>query len=122
MNSVLAIAGLLGLVVGAGIYWVASALTQHIPILLQGGTSAVIAFTILLLISLAEMPMMLFGLRHMSRSQTTPRGLVIGTFTVFVMFAAVYASIFVLLTGQLAWGYVLVALCLVRYTTGVLLK
>ena len=122
MNPVIGIAGLLGLLAGAAVYWVAGLLAQRIPILIQGDAGAVIAFAILLLISLAEMPIMLFGLRHMARSQATPPGLVIGTFTLFVMFAGVYASVFVLITGQWAWGLVLVALCLGRYATGVLLK
>ena len=122
MNPVLAIAGLIGLLVGAGIYAGAGALAQHIPTLLQGGVGAAIVFAILLLISLAEMPMMLFGLRHMTRSQTMPRVLVVGTFTFFVMFAAVYASVFVLITGEFEWGLALAALCLVRYAGGAMLK
>ena len=115
-------AGLLGLLAGGVIYWGAGALAQHIPILLQGGPGVAIAFAILLLISLAEMPMMLFGLRHMARSPTTPRGFMIGTFAAFVMFAAIYASVFVLISGELVWGMVLAALCLVRYAGGAVLK
>ena len=65
---------------------------------------------------------MLVGLRYLVRSQNTPRALVIGAFTVFVMFASVYASVFVLLTGEFTWGLVLAALCLVRFTGGSLLK
>jgi hypothetical protein len=122
LNPVIAIAGIFGLLAGAGIYWGATALAQHIPTLLQGGMGVAIAFVILLLISLAEMPMMLFGLRQMARSQTSPRGLVIGTFIVFVMFAAIYASVFVLITGEFAWGLVLVTLCVVRYAGGAVLK
>lgn len=121
MNPAVAIAGLLGLLGGAVIYWGAGALVQHLPILLSGAGAA-IAFAVLLLISLAEMPMMLFGLRQMARSQTMPRGLMMGTYVLFVMFAAIYASIFVLITGEFAWGMLLAALGLVRYAGGAVLK
>ena len=122
MSPVLAISGLFGLLAGAAIYLGAGALAQHIPILFRGGAGAAIAFVALLLISVAELLVMLFGLRHMAHSTTMPRVLVIGTFTVFVMFAAVYASVFVLITGEFAWGLALAALCLVRYAGGALLK
>ncbi|HEX7593802.1 MAG TPA: hypothetical protein VF429_06490, partial [Anaerolineae bacterium] len=62
------------------------------------------------------------GLRQMARSQTTPRALVIGTFAVFVIFASVYASIFVVLTNKFAWGLVLAALCLARFASGMFVK
>ncbi len=114
--------GLVGLGLGVAIYFGAGAVSAHIPTLVQGGIGAVIVFSILLLISLAEMPMMLFGLRQMARSQTTPRALMIGTFAVFVVFASVYASIFVLLTGAMAWGLVLAALGLARFAGGVWVK
>ena len=104
------------------IYASAGATSQRISILLQGGAAPAIAFATILLISLAEIPMMLFGLAQMVRSQTTPRWLVIGTFMVFVMFASVYASVFVLLTGEFAWGLVLAGISLVRFAGGALLK
>jgi uncharacterized membrane protein len=116
------VAGLIGLLLGAAIYFGAGSIAVRIPILIQSSVGAVIVFAILLLISLAEMPMMLYGLRQMARSQTTPRALVIGTFTVFVIFASVYASIFVVLTNEFAWGMVLAALCLARFAGGMLVK
>jgi hypothetical protein len=111
-----------GLLAGAGIYLGAAAIAQHIPILLQSSAGAAIVFAALLAFSLAEMPMMLIGLRHMARSQVTPRVLLIGLFTIFVMFAAVYASVFVLVTGEIALGLLLAALCFVRYAGGAVLK
>ena len=121
MNPILAIFGLVGLLAGAGIYGGAGAFAQRLPILLSGVGSAV-AFAFLLLISLAELPLMLFGLRYMVRSTTMPRGFVTAAFTIFVMFAAVYASIFVLVTGEFSWGLALAALSLVRYAGGAFLK
>jgi hypothetical protein len=110
------------LFVAAGIYFGAGSIAVRIPILIQSSVGVVIVFAILLLISLAEMPMMLYGLRQMARSQTTPRALVMGTFAVFVIFASVYASIFVVLTNEFAWGLVLAALCLARFASGMLVK
>jgi hypothetical protein len=118
----LTVFGLVGLGLGAAIYSGAGAVAARVPVLVQGGVGAAVAFAILLVISLAEMPMMLFGLRQMARSQTTPYALLIGTFTVFVMFASVYASVFVLITGEFAWGLLLAALCLARFAGGAWLK
>ena len=122
MNPALVISGTVGLLAGAVVYWGADAVAQRIPILVQGGVGAAIVFVTLLLISLVEIPMMLVGLRYLVRSQITPRALVIGAFAVFVMFASVYGAVFVLLTGEFTWGLVLTALCLVRFTGGMLLK
>lgn len=116
------VSGLIGLAVGAAIYLSASAVTARIPILIQSSIGVVIVFAILLTISLAEMPMMLFGLRQMARSPSTPRVLLIGTYTVYVTFASVYASIFVVLTNEFTWGLVLAALCVARFAGGALIK
>ena len=122
MRRDLTLFGLVGIGLGASNYFCARALSARIPILIQGGISAAIAFVVLLLISLAEMPMMLFGLQQMARSATTPRALLIGTFTVFVIFASVYASVFVLITGEIVWGLVLAALSLPRFVGGLWVK
>ena len=65
---------------------------------------------------------MVFGLRQMARSSPTPRRLIQATFAFYAMFAAVYAAIFVLLTGQILWGGALAALCLVRFASGVMVR
>jgi hypothetical protein len=118
----LAIAGGAGLLCGVGIYVGASALSTRLPTLLQGEIVVAITFVFLFAIALMEIPMMLFGLRQMARSPSTPRRLVLGTFTVYVAFAAVYASAFVLLTGQIVLGLVLAAVCFVRLVSGVWIK
>lgn len=112
----------MGLLLGAAIYFGASAVAARIPILVHGGVGVAIVFAILLLISLAEMPMMLFGLRQMARSSATPRVFLIGTYTIFVVFASVYASIFVLATAEFALGLALAALCVARFVSGVWIK
>jgi len=111
--------GIIGLATGAGIYAGASALSARIPLLLQGTIVTAITLVILLSLALLEIPMMLFGLRQMARSHSTPRRLIVGTFGFYVAFAAVYASAFVLLTGQIALGLVIAAVCLARLVSGI---
>ena len=122
IENQLTLPGFAGIVLAFLIYAVASGLSTVIPILLQGNLLSAIAFALCLLISLIEIPVMIFGLRQMMHSATTPRRLIAGTFGFYVMFAAVYASIFVLLTGQIAWGVALVGLCFVRFASGLVLR
>jgi len=96
--------------------------SARIPTLLQDTITMVVVFSIFLLISLAEMPMMLFGLRKMAQATGTPRIFVAGTFAVFVTFAAVYATVFALLTSGSAGGHLLAALCVARFVSGVWIK
>lgn len=67
----------------------------------------------LLLFSLAEIPLMLFGMRHMVSSASGAR-LATLTNAAFTFFAAVYAAPFLLLTGRVGIGIMLAGLCLVR--------
>ncbi len=122
MKLNVALPGLVGIILAFLLYAFASALSTIIPILLQGNLLMVIALAFFLALSFIEIPMMIFGLREMAHSATTPRRLVAGTFAFYVMFAAVYASIFVLLTGQIVWGSALAALCLVRFASGLALR
>lgn len=113
------LSGSLGLLIGASVYAGASALSVRIPILLQGIIVLAMALVIFLALALLEIPLMVFGLRQMARSTTTPRRVVLVTFGIFVAFAAVYASLFVLLTGQITLGLVIVAVCVARLGSGV---
>lgn len=122
MKRDLVISGCIGLVCAAIVYAVASFASTIIPILLQGNLLIAITFVCCLVLSLVEIPMMIFGLRQMSKSATTPHRLVIATFGFYVMFASVYAAIFVLLTGQISWGSALAALALVRLASGIALR
>ena len=121
MRCDLIVPGVIGLLVAAGTYAGASAVASYLPLLFQG-IGAVVVFMVLLAISLAEIPLMLYGLRQMARSSSTPRLMLVGTYTIYVMFGSVYASIFVLLTGQVAWGLALAALCVVRFASGPWIK
>jgi hypothetical protein len=119
MKRDLALAGIIGLLIGAGVYAGASALSTRLPILLSGVILGVTAFAFFFLLALIEVPLMVFGLRQMARSHSTPRRLVLATFGFYVAFASVYASAFVLLTGQIALGLVIAAMCLARLVSGV---
>ncbi|MBI5029637.1 MAG: hypothetical protein HZB51_03865 [Chloroflexi bacterium] len=122
MKLTVTIPGLIGIALAFLLYAVASALSTIIPILLQGNLWLAILFLFFLALSFIEIPMMIFGLRQMAHSATTPRRLVAGTFAFYAMFAAVYASIFVLLTGQIGWGSALAALSFVRFASGIALR
>lgn len=121
MKRDLVVSGFIALLLGAGVYSAASALSTRLPILLPWTIGVAIAFSVLLLLSLAEIPMMLFALRQMARG-TTSRRFVVAAFAAYVAFASVYASIFVLLTGQVLLGLGLAALGVVRFATGALIR
>jgi hypothetical protein len=71
--------------------------------------------------ALAEMPMMVLALRTMRRGKTLPL-LAALTNVAYVMFAAVYAGIFLLLTGDETLGLVMASLSVVRFGSGVFVR
>lgn len=115
-------AGVLGFGLGMAIFAGASALSPLVPILLRTRLVVILAFVFLLVLSVIEMPLMIVALRQMVRRHSTSPRLVRATFAIFVMFAAIYAAMFVLLTGQILWSIVLVGLCLVRFASGVFVR
>jgi hypothetical protein len=122
MKSTLLAAGIVGLLVGWLIYWGGSFVSSRIPILVQSHVGAAIMFAVLLALSVTEMPLMVFGLRQMARRVSAPQPLLFGTYFIYVTFASVYAAVFVLATGLVAWGLALAALALARFASGVLVK
>ncbi len=124
MKRDIALSGFIGLLIGAIIFVAARWIKHYIPSLVSGFAGTAIVFAILLSLALAEMPMMLFALRRMAHSPTTPRTLVAGTNMGYVMFASIYASVFVLTTGDhyYSLGSVLAALGLLRFASDVLVK
>jgi len=122
MRRDIVVFGIVGLLFAAAIYLAASAVSTRLPLFVQGTVGVAITFGFLLILSLVEIPVMVFGLRQVARSASTPRRLILATFAFYVMFASVYASIFVLLTGQILWGVALSALCLVRFASGVMVR
>lgn len=68
----------------------------------------------LLVFSLAEIPLMIFGMRYMGSSASGKR-LVTLVNVAFTFFAAAYAVPFLLLTGRVGIGLALAALSMVRF-------
>ncbi|MCL4396717.1 MAG: hypothetical protein M1482_18260 [Chloroflexi bacterium] len=122
MKKSILVPAVLGLVFCGGIYAGAVLVSSRIPVLVQGAFGEVVLFLFLLCISVAEMPLMLFGLRLMAHSPSTARPLLAGIFAVYVTFAGVYASVFVLLTGEFLWGLALAALGVARSASGALVR
>ncbi len=118
MKRDLAISGIIGLLIGGGIFGAAIALSAVLPRLIENVIVVGMLFVILLGIAVAEIPMMSLGLKQMVRGKT-PRALVVAVFLIYVTFASVYASILVLLTGAILLSLGLAALALVRFASGV---
>ncbi len=74
---------------------------------------------LLLLFSLAEIPLMTFGMRQMVGTPSGAR-LAVWTNGAFTFFAAVYAVPFLLLTGRVGIGVAMAALCWVRFASALL--
>jgi hypothetical protein len=65
-------------------------------------------------LSLAEIPVMIFAMRYLLAQQQGHYAFVLGVNALFVFFAAVYGTPVLLLTGSLAWSWILCGLGLVR--------
>jgi len=121
LRSQLALSGLAGVAGGVALTGGAVFLVRRggLPPLVTGtGTWALLGF--LLFFSLAEIPLMLFGMRRLADSPTGTRMAVL-TNAAFTFFAAVYAAPFLLLSGRIGIGLAMAGLCLVRYLSAVLL-
>jgi hypothetical protein len=110
--------GLLGL--GGAVFATALclfAVSQNwLPLLVSNPYLVWSLFAFLAIFSLAEIPLMIFGIKRMARS-VDPRGIYVALATnvIYVLFGAVYALPFILLTGRLADGLALAALAIVRF-------
>jgi len=119
LRSQLALSGLVG--VGGGGALIAGALylarrSGLAP--LVTGPAAWALLGLLLCFSLAEIPLMIFGLRQMAAGPSGTR-LAVLTNAAFTFFAAVYAVPFLLLTGRVGISLALTSLCLVRFAGAV---
>ncbi len=113
----LLLAGVAGLVGGAILAWLSALIVRRelIPILI-GGRWAGAVFAFLLALSLAEIPLMVYGLRKIVVTDTPGLDWAAAvTNSAFVAFAAVYGGAFILLTGRIGWGLALCGLGLVRF-------
>jgi hypothetical protein len=115
LRSQLAISGGVGVVGGAVLMGGALFLlrrTSLTPLVSGLGTWVLLAF--LLIFSVAEIPLMIAGMRHMVGA-VSGTWLVTLTNVAFTFFAAAYAVPFLLLTGWVSVGFALASLSLVRF-------
>ncbi len=95
-------------------WWLPVLLTS--PILVGG------LFLFLIVFSLAEIPVMIFGIRRIATSvNPKARYLALLTTTGYILFGAVYAAPFILLTGRVGLGVALAGLSVVRFITALIL-
>jgi hypothetical protein len=113
------LAGLLlaGLLVAVCVWLVAGGILH--PLLPQPLIAAFLA-VVFGGLSLAEIPMMVFAIRHLAVERQAADGLVLGLNALFVSFAAVYAAPVLLLSGSLGWGLALAALSPLRLAASLL--
>jgi hypothetical protein len=72
-------------------------------------------------LSLVEIPLMVFALRHLAAGQRGNRRLLPALNALYVFFAGVYGAPVLLITGNLVWGWILCGLGLIRLATTLLL-
>jgi hypothetical protein len=114
-RSQLALSGALGVVAASALMGGGLFLWHRIDLKpLVSGRLLWLLLGFLLFFSVAEIPVMIFGMRHMGSSDSEKR-LVALVNLVFTFFAAVYAFPFLLLTGRVGIGLALAALSLVRF-------
>lgn len=70
--------------------------------------------------SLVEVPLMVFAMRRLLVERPSNRRAVTGLNAVYVLFAAIYALPVFFFTGNLAWGWILSALSLLRFATSLI--
>ncbi len=118
----MALAGGVGLVLGAAIFLGAQRFSAILPALIRGTEGIVVLFGLLLTIALGEIPVMLFGLRQLGSHATMPRGFALTAYAGYVAFAWVYASVMVLVTGAEALAWTIGATSFFRFFSGIWLK
>ena len=78
-------------------------------------------FLFLAFFSIVEIPLMIYGIRHVATgANPKARYLALLTNTGYVLFAAVYAAPFILLTGELWFGAALAMLGVVRLIAAII--
>ncbi len=114
LRSRLALSGGLGVVGGAALTGGAVFLLRRgIPSPLISGYWAWLLLAFLVCFSVAEIPVMILGMRQVVKN-APGRGLVELINFIFTFFAAIYAAPFLLLTGSISIGVGLAGLGLVR--------
>ena len=121
-RPLLLLSGLAGLIANA-VFFSGAALVQRtlLPPLFSGWMAAVLLLFCLLL-SVAEIPIMVLALRKLAADPKRKSPVLLAlTNALYVFFAAVYASLVVLLTGQVGPGLGLSGLGIVRLASSLIL-
>jgi hypothetical protein len=120
LRSRLALSGGIGVLGGVALTGGAVFLLRGLIVVpLVSGIGIWLLLLFLLFFSLAEIPLMILGMRHMSKS-VSGRRLAVMTNAAFTLFAAIYALPMLLLTARVDIGLALAALSLVRLGGAVL--
>ena len=120
LRSRLALSGGLGVLGGVALTGGALFLLGDLrPAPLVSGIGIWLLLLFLLFFSLAEIPLMILGMRHMVKGASGGR-LVVVTNAAFTLFAAIYALPVLLLTTRVYIGLALAALSLVRFVGALL--
>jgi len=118
----IALTGLVGLIgaVVVTVFCMVVATQAWYPTIITNSWVILGLFLFLALFSVAEIPVMIYGLRSIA-SSSNPRANVIVLITTggYTFFAAVYAAPFILLTGNLWAGAALAGLSLVRLISAI---
>lgn len=116
------ISGLIGLIgaIIVTIFCIFVVFQSWLPPLLSNGFYLWSLFFFLALFSVAEIPLMLFGMRRIAVGDN-PKAAYIVLFTnaAYTLFAAVYAAPFILLTGGILAGSALASLSLARFVSSI---
>ncbi len=92
-----------------------------LPILLSSSLLVTALFLFLIVFSIAEIPVMILGIRRIAASANPKaRYLALLTTAGYVFFGAVYAAPFILLTGRVGLGVTLAGLSVVRFITALI--
>jgi predicted small integral membrane protein len=114
-----ALVGLVGAVVITGfcIYLVTQ---PWYPTIITNSSVILVLFLFLAVFSVAEIPLMIYGLRSIAASANPRAGIIVLITTAgYTLFAAVYATPLILLTENLWAGVALAGLSLVRFISAV---
>ena len=108
------LSGLAGLALAALLTMgVAGVIKYGLPPVVVSATGRLVLLLFVLFFSVVEIPLMVIALRRIAASSTNVWVIAI-THTAFVFFAAFYAALYTLLTGQIWTGVALASLSLVR--------
>ena len=112
----LILSGVAGLAASGALFGAATLLQRLFLSPLVTGWLTAVPLVLCLALSVAEMPMMTVALRKIATDPKRKSPMLLAfTNTLYVSFAAVYAALFVLLTGKLWMGAGLSALAIVRF-------